>query len=1300
MSKTVDVDLRIRAKNLSKSTLSDITKDVERLTDAQAEQAKSADLAARSMKELIVEQKNAAAIARELSGRKGLLDRYVQEREEIDKLAAKMMELTAARRKAAEAAGVGAKADKGLKEFDRQIVQTQRALDNLASRSDKTKNRLESLGVSTVDVGKSMAVISANIDKTSAAYDVATKNVTGYSAAVKRANDIQAEAVRRTNEEVAARQRAAQAARSAIQATGSRSAELNTLRKDIEERSAQARAIDVAAEAQRRLASVQKEEAAILARNNAQFRETVQLLEQRRQRQAALQDVFGKQLTLQEREQRAQEQANARRQRLIALIQSERGQRLLAVEAQRREAAVSTTTAAAKERLATATGRAAREQALFADTGRKSLSVYQRIRGQVLALASAYIGVYQTINTVQEAIAAVNRNQSLRIGLVTANEGDTAKAAADYKFLREEADRLGLVFDDVAPKYANMAIAAKGVGVSMKETRQLFTDVSTAVAAGNLSLDDSEGVFRAMVQIMGKARVQAEELRGQLGDRLPGAVAAFAKANNIAITDLDAMMKKGELGVEELIKFARGYAEQYAPVMAEATTRLQADMNRARNAYNDWLRTVLDSKNQTELKKAFKAIETFFNGEDGERFALALGKAFRTVVDVFLWLAENIDLVTKALKIFLTIQVTKFAIDAANGIRGLVVQVVALGTASKTAGTSMSGMALAASRLKIALTGIAGLVLGITAVLDAQTEALARVTKRTEDYIDLVETLGRQGGVAKSQTSSESAEKIKAVDAEIAKNDELIAKYKEVAEKSQTGFGRTKVAFGTMFGFSEEAKDLGLGTLTDAAKKSQEEINKLTQRNLFLREAQSDELEIQLDLMQKEARAEEETKKPPKPDPKDDPDASKKAEAAAAKALRERQARETAEDAAAKKILEIQDEIAQARVDKSAASDEAIEQNYASTLKRIDIDIQKKRLEIDALARQSEKAGVDNSERFATMDGLLIRLEAMRKERAEEEKVAAKVELREAEISRLMDERNAKIELQNTLAETGQQGILTTQQNVNALQDEYNAKINGLTTEFITFLTSLDPEGEMWKRLGLGKVLADMQQINAETVKLTDGQKVVAKWGETVANGLAEGFVALGAGIADSIRGFNDLSGAIKGAWDAFRTFAADFLVQIGQMILQAIILQAIQNAISGGSGGYMQAVKGVFGTGHTGGVVKGSGRIGTNPTKTVSPMVFAGAERFHEGGLPGLKRGEVPAILKEGEEVLNERDPRNVLNGGGASGPAAVAPIQNNIMFDTVEVFSAAMQRPDGQKAFLSTIKSNRASVRAVLGI
>lgn len=1308
MSKTVDVDLRIRAKNLSKSALKDITDDVEKLTQAQTEQAKSADLASRSMKELLAEQQRAAALARELSSRKGLLQRYTDERAEIDSLSKKLVELTEARKRVSSAAATKDVFGVQLQGLDKTIVQTERRLTSLAAKSDKTKARLDALGVETGDVGKSMEAISGNLQKANTAYDNAAKNITGYASAVQRANEVQAEAIRRTREEADVRARVAAANRSAIEATGSRSRELAALRKDIEERSKQARALEVSSEAQRRLRTEQELEASTLARNNKAVREAVQLLEQRRQRQKDLEDVFGRQLTLQERETRVQNEANGRRQRLIALINSERGQRLLALEAQRRGVQQDEQGARAKNNLANATNRAAKEQQFFADTGRKSLSVYQRIRGQVLALASAYIGVYQAINTVGEAVNAVNRDQALQIGLRTANEGDTKKAASDYKFLREEADRLGLVFDDVAPKYANMAVAAREVGLTGQQTRQLFTDIATSVAAGNLSLDDSEGVFRAMVQIMGKARVQAEELRGQLGDRLPAAVSMFAKANNIAITELDGLMKKGELGVDELVKFARTYAEQYGPVMEEVTDRMQASMNRARNAYNDWLRTMLNSGNQTKLKQAFDRIAEFFSGDDGEKFAESLGKAFAALVDIVLWLADNIDLVTKALKIFIAVQVTKFAIDAANSVKGLVTQVIALGTASSTAGTNLGAAATWMGRLKVAAVGVAAILVGITAALDAQSNALAATTKDLQDYTNLLDRIGRRQGKAKAATSQEAFANVQDIGREIQDTERQARELQAFVDKYNSGFfGKVSASFSGTFG-TGGTRDLGIGPLSKI-EDIQERVNTLNRQALNLRQSETEELEIQSELLGQELAAQEreaaaakdaETKtEESEKERKARERAEKAAERARLAEERAARAREAAEDAVAKKIIDLQDDIEQAKIESQARSTEQIEANYAATLARIDLDIQKKRLEMATLQRQSEAAGVDNSAGFTQMDGLLGVLEEARKARAEEARVTAIVELHQRNINDLISERDDKIQLQNTLMETGQQGALTTQTNVNQLQDEYNAKINEGVQTLMAFIQTLDPEGELWKRLGLDKVLRDMQQLNVETTKLTNQQKFLNKWGESMAQGFGDAFGALAKGLAGAIQGANSFRDAFKSARDAFLDFAADFLIQIAQMIIQALILQAIQNAISGGSGGYGQAVgNALFGSGHTGGVVSGRGTVGANPRRNVNPLVFAGAERFHEGGLPGLRQGEVAAILKVGEEVVTEDNPRHISNAAGGGSSQQNTTIINSI--DSPSVIEAGLPTKAGTQVLVNTMRANRGAIRTALGL
>jgi len=77
-----------------------------------------------------------------------------------------------------------------------------------------------------------------------------------------------------------------------------------------------------------------------------------------------------------------------------------------------------------------------------------------------------------------------------------------------------------------------------------------------------------------------------------------------------------------------------------------------------------------------------------------------------------------------------------------------------------------------------------------------------------------------------------------------------------------------------------------------------------------------------------------------------------------------------------------------------------------------------------------------------------------------------------------------------------------------------------------------------------------------------------------------------------------------------------------------------------GGAGGLLGGflIPGIL---HSGGV---AGSDGYGHGRSVSPRAFAGAKRYHTGGVAGLQPGEVPAILQRGEVVL----PRGTKMGGG----------------------------------------------------
>ncbi|MEB3025938.1 tape measure protein, partial [Parvimonas sp. M13] len=90
---------------------------------------------------------------------------------------------------------------------------------------------------------------------------------------------------------------------------------------------------------------------------------------------------------------------------------------------------------------------------------------------------------------------------------------------------RNVANNSGQVFTSLTDTYSRFLASANSSGQILNETHRQFATVSQAAGILGLSVEDTQGVFRAMEQMLSKGTVQAEELRGQLGDRLPGAFA-------------------------------------------------------------------------------------------------------------------------------------------------------------------------------------------------------------------------------------------------------------------------------------------------------------------------------------------------------------------------------------------------------------------------------------------------------------------------------------------------------------------------------------------------------------------------------------------------------------------------------------------------------------------------------------------------------------------------------------------------------------------------------------------------------
>ena len=201
-----------------------------------------------------------------------------------------------------------------------------------------------------------------------------------------------------------------------------------------------------------------------------------------------------------------------------------------------------------------------------------------------------------------------------------------------------------------------------------------------------------------------------------------------------------------------------------------------------------------------------------------------------------------------------------------------------------------------------------------------------------------------------------------------------------------------------------------------------------------------------------------------------------------------------------------------------------------------------------------------------------------------------------------------------------------------------------------------------------------------------------------IANAGTQAFGVLAEGFVGLISGAKSFGSAFQAIGESILTSLANIAAAIANAIVQFLILRALESAaglppgtLSGG-GGRGPSLFGLF---HSGGVVGEKG--GT--VRRDHPAHWIGAPKFHNGGGLGLKKDEYRAVLKRGEEVLTEDNPRHVNNAGqgSESGGAAPPPLKQVLYLDPDQVVGA-MQGRSGQKTFLTFIRTNKETIKQVL--
>ncbi len=197
---------------------------------------------------------------------------------------------------------------------------------------------------------------------------------------------------------------------------------------------------------------------------------------------------------------------------------------------------------------------------------------------------------------------------------VLGDEG--AKRATE--FVKNLADSSGVDQIETLSSFAKFSAGAGDMNTDQKES--LFSNVIGTSRLMGLSTDEINGILKAFEQMASKGKIQAEELRGQLGDRMAGAFQLFARSLGMTTEQLDAAMKNGKVLSKDVlpkVSAEMGRMIDKAGGWEKIINSTQTQLGRLSNSWNNNLALMFDGS-QEGLTDFTRSLTNLLNSLGGQ----------------------------------------------------------------------------------------------------------------------------------------------------------------------------------------------------------------------------------------------------------------------------------------------------------------------------------------------------------------------------------------------------------------------------------------------------------------------------------------------------------------------------------------------------------------------------------------------------------------------------------------------------------------------------------------------------------
>lgn len=253
---------------------------------------------------------------------------------------------------------------------------------------------------------------------------------------------------------------------------------------------------------------------------------------------------------------------------------------------------------------------------------KESAWLQDRANASLRQLVGGFVSAYALLELSQKTIEAGVKRQSAQLASTAIFGADTQQARM---FAASFAHQIGQNYTDTMKQYSNFAAGAQPA-LGFKGTQEFYKNAAMFSRIRGASDEDLKGIMVAFQQMASKGKIQAEELRGQLGDRLAGAVQLFADAIGKTPQELDKLMKDGKLLAQDVLpKVSERMAElvKQAGGMNAVSKQTATSMGQAKAMWDNTL-VALFNNSSDGISQLSNSVAMFLQGSMGSTQALGV----------------------------------------------------------------------------------------------------------------------------------------------------------------------------------------------------------------------------------------------------------------------------------------------------------------------------------------------------------------------------------------------------------------------------------------------------------------------------------------------------------------------------------------------------------------------------------------------------------------------------------------------------------------------------------------------------